>query len=255
MLSTPVLHQVVSLARANEWRLALIGDPRQLQGVGRGGLLDELCRHGRVDQLERLHRFRHPWEGSRVTARCDAGDPRGVDAYESHGRIIAGTLDEHLARMADTWITTTTVDARRRWWRRPTTTSTPSTEPSKRPASTPDTSTQPTTTPIAGGEHVYIGDTVATRRNDRRLTTSGGEPVRNRDTWTVTRIGGDGTLTVFHEGGHGEVTLPGRLLPRPCPFGIRGDRARLSVGDRRRRDVPGLVVDHSTRPIRRRHPR
>ena len=64
MLSTPALHHVVALAQANEWRLALIGDPRQLQGVGRGGLLDELCRNGRVDQLERLHRFEHPWEAA-----------------------------------------------------------------------------------------------------------------------------------------------------------------------------------------------
>ena len=49
---------------------------------------------------------------------------------------------------------------------------------------------------------------VATRRNDRRLTTTDGEPVRNRDTWTVTAIGDDGSLTVSHHGGHGDVTLP-----------------------------------------------
>ena len=27
-----------------------------------------------------------------------AGDPRALDAYEAHGRIIPGTLDEHLDR-------------------------------------------------------------------------------------------------------------------------------------------------------------
>ena len=63
-------------------------------------------------------------------------------------------------------------------------------------------------TRIAGGEHAHVGDVVATRRNDRRLITSGGEPVRNRDTWTVTAIGDDGSLTVSHHGGHGDVTLP-----------------------------------------------
>ena len=104
MLSTPDLHQLVTLAKSNQWRLALVGDPRQLQGVGRGGLLDELCANGRVDQLERLHRFKHPWEAA-ASLLVRAGDPRAFDAYEAHGRIIPGTLDEHLARMADTWIT------------------------------------------------------------------------------------------------------------------------------------------------------
>src|SRR4051812_13242033 len=33
MLSTPALHQVVTLADRKGWRLALVGDPRQLQGV------------------------------------------------------------------------------------------------------------------------------------------------------------------------------------------------------------------------------
>ena len=61
---------------------------------------------------------------------------------------------------------------------------------------------------IAGGEHAHVGDVVATRRNDRTLITSTGEPVRNRETWTVTAIGTDGSLTVTREQGHGTVTLP-----------------------------------------------
>ena len=63
-------------------------------------------------------------------------------------------------------------------------------------------------TRIAAGETAYVGDVVATRRNDRRLITSSGEPVRNRDTWTVTAINHDGSITVSHQGGHGDVTLP-----------------------------------------------
>ena len=74
MLSTPALHQLVSLADRNRWRVALVGDPRQLQGVGRGGLLAELCVNGRVEQLERLHRFTHAWEAAAsLQLRC--GDP------------------------------------------------------------------------------------------------------------------------------------------------------------------------------------
>ena len=71
MLSTPALHQLVTLADRNRWRLALVGDPRQLQGVGRGGLLAELCANGRVEELERLHRFTHAWEAAAsLQLRC-----------------------------------------------------------------------------------------------------------------------------------------------------------------------------------------
>ena len=87
----------------NGWRLALVGDPRQLQGVGRGGLLAELCANGRVEQLERLHRFTHAWEAA-ASLQLRSGDPRALDAYEAHGRIVAGTLDDHLDRLAATWI-------------------------------------------------------------------------------------------------------------------------------------------------------
>ena len=207
MLSTPALHQVVTLADRNRWRVALIGDPRQLQGVGRGGLLAELCANGRVEQLDTLHRFTHPWEAA-ASLQLRAGDPRALDAYEAHGRIVAGTLDAHLDRLAATWIDHQTPAAASPSSPRPTTTSTPSTGPSRPPGATPATSKPSVTTRIAGGETAGVGDVVATRHNDRRLTTSNVEPVRNRDTWTVTAIGRDGSITVTHQGGHGDVTLP-----------------------------------------------
>ena len=103
MVSTPALHQLVSLAEANQWRLVLVGDHRQLQAVGRGGLFAELCANGQVDELEHLHRFTHDWEAAAsLQLRC--GDPRALDAYEAHDRIIPGTLDDHLAAMATSWI-------------------------------------------------------------------------------------------------------------------------------------------------------
>ena len=72
MVSTPALHQLVDLAEANHWRLVLVGDHRQLQAVGRGGLFAELCANGRVDELERLHRFTHTT--GRLPRRCNC-DP------------------------------------------------------------------------------------------------------------------------------------------------------------------------------------
>ena len=59
--------------------------------------------NGRVDHLEHLHRFKHDWEAA-ASLQLRSGDPRALDAYEAHDRIIPGTLDDHLASMADSWI-------------------------------------------------------------------------------------------------------------------------------------------------------
>ena len=55
-----------------------------------------------------------------------------------------------------------------------------------------------------------VGDVVATRRNDRRLRTSVGEPVRNRERWTVSATDTieEGDVTVTRLDGHGTITLP-----------------------------------------------
>ncbi len=207
MVSTPALHQLVSLAESHRWRLVLVGDHRQLQAVGRGGLFAELCANGHVNELERLHRFTHPWEAT-ASLHLRAGDPRALDAYQAHDRIIPGSLEDHLAAMAETWIenrhrgktvalvasTNDHVDAINH-----------AVQVARVAAGylSPDIAAQ-----IAGGEHAHVGDIVATRRNDRTLITSAGETVRNRETWVVTATGTDGALTVTREQGHGTVTLP-----------------------------------------------
>ena len=72
---------------------------------------------------------------------------------------------------------------------------------------------------VAGGERAHPGDWVATRRNDRTLTTTGGHAVHNRDLWTVDRMHGDGALTVTHRHGHGTVTLPADYAARHVRLG------------------------------------
>ena len=73
--------------------------PRQLQAVGRGGLFDELCRTGRVHQLEQIHRFRTRGRRRRHSS-CGPVTPGRLSPYEAHGRIIPGTLDHHLGEIA-----------------------------------------------------------------------------------------------------------------------------------------------------------
>ena len=84
----------------------LVGDPRQLQAVGRGGMFAELCATSRTHELVRIHRFTHPWEAD-ASLQLRAGEPDALDAYEDHGRIQPGTLDEHLDRIAADWLALT----------------------------------------------------------------------------------------------------------------------------------------------------
>jgi ATP-dependent exoDNAse (exonuclease V) alpha subunit len=207
MIGTASLHRLVDLAERQAWRLALVGDPRQLQAVGRGGLFAELCAAGRLHELSRLHRFTERWEAA-ASLQLRAGNPRALDAYEAHGRVVAGTIDDHLGRLAVAWIAHTTegrsvaittatndhVDAINA-----------AVQGARRRVGHLDPNGA---TVIGGGEHAHPGDVVATRRNNRQLLTSAGEPVRNRDLWDVVATHRDGSLTVAHRGGHGTVTLP-----------------------------------------------
>ncbi|MGH9271377.1 MAG: MobF family relaxase, partial [Ilumatobacteraceae bacterium] len=102
-VSTADLSELVGLANWQRWRLVLVGDHRQLQAVGRGGLFAELCATGHVHELEQLHRFTHRWEAV-ASLQLRADDPRALDAYQDHGRIVAGSLEDHLTRMAIAWV-------------------------------------------------------------------------------------------------------------------------------------------------------
>ncbi len=207
MVGTGALARLVTLADQHHWRLALIGDHRQLQAVGRGGLFHELCVSGRSVELTRIHRFTEPWEAA-ASLKLRDGDPRGLNAYFDHGRVIADTFDNHLARIADLWLDTNT--------RHGTAAITASTnehvdainaavQTARIDAGQLDADRAAS---IGSGEFAYVGDIVATRRNNRHLDTTAGEPVRNRELWTVTGVHHDGGLTVSSHLGSGTVTLP-----------------------------------------------
>ncbi|GAB4077284.1 hypothetical protein [Nostocoides australiense] len=85
----------------------------------------------------------------------------------------------------------------------------------------------------ARGEQIGIGDRVATRRNDTDLG------VANRQTWTVTRVGGDGNLTLRGKGR--DRTIPAEYAAKFVELayattihGAQGetvDRAHVAISD------------------------
>lgn len=207
MLSTHDLHRLMHLAREQHWRLVLVGDPHQLQAVGRGGMFAELCASTRTIELERIHRFVEPWEAA-ASLRLRHGDTRALDSYERRRRILPGRLDDHVDTIATYWIdcndqgrslaiTTarnehvdlinTRVQAARR--------DRGDLDPARGAAT-------------ADGIGAWVGDIIATRRNDRTLITSAGQFVRNRDQWIVTAIEASGDITAARIDGGGVAVLP-----------------------------------------------
>jgi conjugative relaxase-like TrwC/TraI family protein len=217
MLGTGSLDALVALARQQRWRLVLVGDPHQLQAVGRGGMFDELCRSHPTHELTTVHRFTHRWEQA-ASLDLRTGHPAALDRYVDHQRVHAGTFPTLQTDIAQRWIdahhaghtvavvaeTNSHVDAlnlaiqtaRRDLGRL-----------GRTPA------------PIAAAEHAFVGDHVVTRHNDRTLRTDQRAPVRNRDRWTVQRIAADGAITVTHHNGAGTVTLPADYVRRHVRLG------------------------------------
>jgi conjugative relaxase-like TrwC/TraI family protein len=193
VVSTPDLFRLVQLATQREWRLVLVGDPRQLQAVGRGGMFAELCGAARTIELEQLHRFDHDWE-ARASLQLRNGDARALHAYELHGRIFPGLFIEHLEAIADAWI-----DSHRRGETLAITTTTNdhvsavNEEVQQRRLELGDL--DPTrSVAISDGAVAHVGDVVVTRRNDRSLGTSADDFVRNRELWTVIDVAASGLV-------------------------------------------------------------
>ena len=204
MLDTADLYHLTQLAEVNSWRLVLVGDPHQLQAVGRGGMFHELTVTGRVHELDRIHRFTEPWQAEASLA-LRRGDPDAARAYVDHGRVqtlhpalvterIAQTHQRVTSRGRTVAITTSSAATARaineeiQWQRH-----------RRRPRGP--------SIPLADGTELHLGDQIATRRNHPGLVTDTGIAVRNRHTWIVTAIHADGGIAVTDDT-HGTVTLP-----------------------------------------------
>jgi conjugative relaxase-like TrwC/TraI family protein len=234
MTGTGALDRLVGLAVSQGWRLVLVGDPRQLQAVGRGGMFDELCRSFRTHELAMIHRFRCEWERA-ASLQLRSGSPKALDAYFDHDRVFDGSFEDLVAVAATRWIEETShgrsvavvaetnahVDQLNLAIQR------------ERQA---DGALGPAGARVAGGETAFVGDIVVTRRNQRALRTDRGEPVRNRDRWSVVGVAPTGVLTLSHLGGHGRVTVPAdyahadvRLGYAATAHGHQGDTVDASL--------------------------
>jgi len=205
MLPTAKLAELADLADLKGWRIALVGDPLQFSAVGRGGMFGLLVDTFGAIELDRVHRFDNEWERD-ASQRLRRGDVTVAEVYEAHGRLHCGTVNQMERASVASW-----------WERRQAGNKGLLMSPTNEAVERLNQRCQHTRIRAGeidpGGRHltvgaykVHAGDEIATRHNDRRLTTDRGEMVRNRAVWTVDHIHPDGSLTAT--GHNGTVRLP-----------------------------------------------
>lgn len=214
MASTDDLDGLVELVQRHRWRLVCVGDPAQLPAVGRGGMFAHWCETLPAHHLDQVHRFADDWQGEASLA-LRRGDPAAAPAYAERGRLqtvhpalLADRVTrqyQQLTRQDESVAITTAssgtarainVEIQRRR------------NPRRAGASVA----------LADGTRAFVGDQVATRRNDAGLTTDIGAPIRNRQTWTVAEVGEDGSLALS-DPKRGRIQLPARYAGRHVELG------------------------------------
>jgi len=205
MLATPRLAELIDLAERRGWRLALVGDPMQFSAVGRSGMFGHLVDTIGATELDRVHRFHAPWERD-ASLGLRRGEIDIVAIYDAHDRLHGGTTGQMARATVTAWRYSTCNGETAAMM-----------APTREGVATLNTLAQamrigggeidPNGPSVQVGEHrLHIGDTVATRRNERRLLTDRGLMVKNRDRWTIETVGPDGHVSVT--GGTGRVRLP-----------------------------------------------
>jgi hypothetical protein len=209
LAGTPPLDRITALAAAAGAKVLLVGDYAQLQSVDAGGAFSLLV-HDRTDapELIDVHRFTHEWEKvASLTLR--QGRPESIDLYGAHDRLRSGDSEAM-------------VDAAYAAWRADFNAGRASVLISDSNEAVAAMNTRARSELILDGSvdalrkvalhdgtRAAVGDTVITRRNDRRLRTARSW-VRNGDRWTVVGVNRNGSIEVRRPGRRWGSTL---LLP------------------------------------------
>ncbi|MFN2517416.1 MAG: AAA family ATPase, partial [Jatrophihabitantaceae bacterium] len=203
LAGTLALDQIVAHARDADAKVLLVGDWAQLGAIEAGGAFAMLTAD-RPDtpELNEVHRFAHQWERD-ATTKLRVGDPAVIDTYAAQDRIRSGDRDTMLDSVYSAWredvdrgLESVMIAADR-----------DSVAELNQRAQTDRIvagEVSEAQVPIADGT-AGVGDSVVTRRNDRTLRTPGGW-VLNGDTWTITGLRGDGSMTVRNDAV--EVVIP-----------------------------------------------
>jgi conjugative relaxase-like TrwC/TraI family protein len=239
MVSTGELVTLVAQARQAGGKVLLVGDPAQLSAIQLGGAFDLLAeRHGAA-RLTEIRRFTHEWEANASVLLRDR-DPAALDAYAMRGRIHAGRHGQLETALFDAWqadalgtdhhgnretvlmIVATNEQAAVLGQR-------------ARQALMQAGQVHDGPTVTLADNLASVGDHIVTRRNDRRLTDTGGGWVVNGQTWTITQV---------HDNGDAEVARHGDSATLRLPVDYLAGHAQLAYATTAHR-AQGMTVDRA----------
>ncbi|BDX31552.1 hypothetical protein TUM20985_20990 [Mycobacterium antarcticum] len=242
--STSQLDALIADALTKGASVRLVGDDGQLSSISAGGVLRDIAEATDALTLSEVVRFKSPAEAAAGLALHDA-DPAGIGFYIDHHRIHVGT-DETAADMAyeawradlaaggDSILLAPTNDvinalnARARI---------------DRLAADPEAATKPTVV-LADQLLASVGDTIRTRKNNRRITIGRTDFVRNGYRYTITEVLPAGAVKARHVRSGLVVTLPAAYIAEHVTLGYAAtiDSAQgLTAGGRTTRGTCHIV--------------
>ena len=224
-LDTRTLAALAGRAATAGARMILVGDTAQQGPVGAGGVFQSLAdRPDLVPSavLSELWRFCDRDE-ARATVGLRSGDVAALAYHTERGRVHESTEAELAATAAD-------------WWAARRDQDTIITAPTRRLvaeinaeiAARRHTGAETGVAVLGEGDTtIRVGDTVATRRNNRRIVASDGGWIRNGDRWEVTGSTPDGQITARRLDRSATVTLPNRYTDDHLQLGYATTQTRV----------------------------
>ncbi len=220
LAGTLSLDRITHLADRAGAKVLLVGDYAQLQSVDAGGAFSLLVGdRDDAPELVDVHRFEHQWEKAASLA-LRHGRTQVIDTYLDHDRIHGGDAEvmtdaayvawraDRDRRMVSVLIAETREDVT-----------------ALNTRARADLILDGTLTPgreveLNDGTTAGVGDTIITRRNDRRLRSSR-DWVRNGDTWTIRDVRHDGSVTIRKAGRSfgGSIVLPASYVAEHIDLG------------------------------------
>ncbi|WP_193604852.1 MobF family relaxase [Nocardioides dongkuii] len=208
MAGTLELATVIDHVVARGGTVRLVGDDRQLASVAAGGIVRDIVDRYGSASLTEPRRFTDPVEGAATLALRD-GDPIALGYYADRDRLHVGDAvccadQAYAAWQADLAAGRSSIlmapsrglvrelntRAQRDRW---------ASMPSPQDGLSID---------LADGTTARVGDVIITRRNDRRITTTDTDWVKNGDRWTLTHLSADGSVGLRHVDRNHHVTVP-----------------------------------------------
>ncbi|WP_051388806.1 MobF family relaxase [Arthrobacter sp. 35W] len=219
MVSTVQLAALVHQVSDADAKLLLVGDPAQLDAIDAGGMLGWLHRSDKAVELTSIRRFTHDWEGA-ASLKLRTGDFEGVEMYNAHGRILHGEFAAMIDGAYQGWAADTKASLSSILIAPDNDTVAILNERAHADKVAAGLVDAEHTVELSDGLRAGQGDTIIARKNNRSLTDSHGDFLRNGTLIEITQLPRrDGSATGRRLDAGTTVTLPASYLVASAELG------------------------------------